>query len=75
MTLRLQPTAWLRHLTATSLLLLKTGFVLDDVTKELISTGTEAQRAAAIVKVLDSTYKGFNRSLRDTPAGQFHNLS
>jgi hypothetical protein len=50
--------------------LTKTGFVLDDVTKELISTGTEAQRAAAIVKVLDSTYKGFNKSLRDTPAGQ-----
>jgi hypothetical protein len=55
--------------------LTKTGFVLDDVTKELISTGTEAQRAAAIVKVLDSTYKGFNRSLRDTPAGQFQILS
>jgi hypothetical protein len=55
--------------------LTKTGFVLDDVTKELISTGTEAERAAAIVKVLDSTYKGFNRSLRDTPAGQFQILS
>ena len=51
--------------------LTKTGFVLDDVTKELISTGTESQRAAAIVKVLDSTYKGFNRSLRDTPEGKF----
>jgi hypothetical protein len=50
--------------------LTKTGFVLDDVTKELISTGTESQRAAAIVKVLDSTYKGFNRSLRDTPEGK-----
>jgi hypothetical protein len=55
--------------------LTKTGFVLDDVTKELISTGTEAERAAAIVKVLDSTYKGFNRSLRDTPAGQFQILA
>jgi hypothetical protein len=51
--------------------LTKTGFVLDDVTKQLISTGTESQRAAAIVKVLDSTYKGFNRSLRDTPEGKF----
>jgi hypothetical protein len=51
--------------------LTRTGFVLDDVTKELISTGTESERAAAIVKVLDSTYKGFNRSLRDTPGGQF----
>jgi hypothetical protein len=55
--------------------LTKTGFVLDDVTKELISTGTESERAAAIVKVLDSTYKGFNKSLRDTPAGQFQVLA
>jgi hypothetical protein len=55
--------------------LTKTGFVLDDVTKELISTGTEAQRAAAIVKVLDSTYKGFNRSLRDAPGNEFIVLS
>jgi hypothetical protein len=45
--------------------------VLDDATKKLISSGTEAERAAAIVKVLDSTYKGFNRSLRQTPEGNF----
>jgi hypothetical protein len=51
--------------------LTKTGFVLDDVTKELIKNGTESERAAALVKVLDSTYKGFNRSLRNTPSGQF----
>lgn len=51
--------------------LTKTGFVLDDATKKLISSGTEAERAAAIVKVLESTYKGFNRSLRDTPEGNF----
>jgi hypothetical protein len=55
--------------------LTKTGFVLDDVTKELISNGTESERAAALVKVLDSTYKGFNRSLRDTPTGQFQILA
>jgi hypothetical protein len=55
--------------------LTKTGFVLDDVTKELIANGTESERAAALVKVLDSTYKGFNRSLRDTPSGQFIILS
>jgi hypothetical protein len=55
--------------------LTKTGFVLDDVTKELIANGTESERAAALVKVLDSTYKGFNRSLRDTPAGQFQILA
>ena len=46
--------------------LTKTGFVLDAATKKLISTGSEAERAAAIVKVLNSTYKGFNESLRDT---------
>jgi hypothetical protein len=39
--------------------LTKTGFVLDEVTKKTISTGTESERAAAIVKVLDSTYKEF----------------
>ena len=55
--------------------LTKTGFVLDDVTKELIKNGTESERAAALVKVLDSTYKGFNRSLRDTPTGQFQILA
>ena len=50
--------------------LTKTGFVLDDVTKDLIKNGTEAERAAALVKVLDSTYKGFNESLRQTSSGQ-----
>lgn len=54
--------------------LTRTGFVLDDVTKELISNGTEAERAAAIVEVLNSTYKGFNASLLDTPEGQFIKL-
>ena len=45
--------------------LTKTGFVLDDVTKKTISSGTESERAAAIVEVLNSTYKGFNETLRD----------
>lgn len=54
--------------------LTRVGFVLDDHTKKLISSGTEAERAAAIVDVLDSTYKGFNASLRDTPAGQMQAL-
>jgi hypothetical protein len=44
--------------------LTKTGFVLDDVTKKTIATGTESERAAALVAVLDSTYKDFNKSLR-----------
>jgi len=50
--------------------LTRVGFVLDENTKKQISSGTEAERAEAIVRVLDSTYKGFNKSLRDTPAGR-----
>ena len=46
--------------------LTRVGFVLDDATKKLISSGTESERAAAIVKVLSSTYEGFNENLRDT---------
>jgi hypothetical protein len=55
--------------------LTRTGFVLDDVTKDLIKNGTEAERAAALVKVLNSTYKDFNKNLRDTPMGQFQVLA
>ena len=50
--------------------LTRAGFVLDDTTKALISNGTEAERAAAIVDVLTSTYGGFNESLRETTEGQ-----
>jgi len=46
--------------------LTRVGFVLDDQTKKLISSGTESERAAAIVDVLNSTYEGFNETLRDT---------
>ncbi|TFH72388.1 hypothetical protein E3V39_12470 [Gammaproteobacteria bacterium LSUCC0112] len=49
--------------------LTRVGFVLDDVTKELISNGTEAERAAALVKVLNSTYEGFNEAARETADG------
>jgi hypothetical protein len=45
--------------------LTKTGFVLDEATKKLISSGTESERAAAVVDVLNSTYAGFNETLRD----------
>jgi hypothetical protein len=55
--------------------LTRTGFVLDDVTKDLIKNGTEAERAAALVTVLNSTYKDFNKNLRDTPMGQFQVLA
>ena len=54
--------------------LTKSGFVLDEQTKKLISTGTEAERAAAIVDVLSSTYGGFNEAIADTPEGQMVQL-
>lgn len=49
--------------------LTKTGFVLDENTKALISNGTETERVAALAKVLDSTYAGMNETLRKTAAG------
>jgi hypothetical protein len=55
--------------------LTRTGFVLDETTKNLIKNGTEAERAEALVKVLNSTYKDFNKNLRDTPMGQFQVLA
>jgi hypothetical protein len=55
--------------------LTRTGFVLDDVTKKMIKEGTETERAAALVKVLNSTYKDFNANLRNTDAGQMQVLA
>jgi hypothetical protein len=54
--------------------LTRTGFVLDANTKKMISNGTETERAAAIVKVLNSTYKGFNKELLKTPEGKLQAL-
>lgn len=50
--------------------LTKVGFVLDDVTKEMISNGTEMERVEAIASVLDSTYVGMGETLRNTMNGQ-----
>jgi len=50
--------------------LTKSGFVLDENTKALISNGTEAERAAAIVDVLSSTYGGFNEAAAQTTEGR-----
>lgn len=50
--------------------LTRVGFVMDKATKDTIKYGSESERAAAIVEVLDSTYKGFNESLAKTPEGQ-----
>ena len=55
--------------------LTKVGFVLDSVTKKTIATGSESERAAAIVKVLESTYKGFNERRAQTPAGKMQLLA
>jgi len=55
--------------------LTKSGFVLDENTKKIIKNGTEAERVEEIVKVLNSTYKGFNESLRQTSAGQLAALA
>jgi uncharacterized membrane protein YgcG len=50
--------------------LTKSGFVLDETTKEMIKNGTEAERSAALVEVLGSTYEGFNAAARETAQGQ-----
>jgi hypothetical protein len=55
--------------------LTRVGFVLDEVTKKTIASGSESERAAAIVKVLESTYKGFNERLAQTPAGKMQLLA
>jgi hypothetical protein len=55
--------------------LTKVGFVLDETTKKTIKNGTEAERAAALVAVLDSTYKDFNKNLALTDAGQMQILA
>ena len=55
--------------------LTKVGFVLDETTKKTIKNGTESERAAALVAVLDSTYKDFNKNLAKTDAGQMQILA
>ena len=55
--------------------LTRTGFVLDEFTKKTIKEGTETERAAALVKVLNSTYKDFNANLRNTDAGKMQVLA
>jgi uncharacterized protein YukE len=37
----------------------RTGFVLSDYDKKMIKTGTEGERAAAIVRILGTTYRDF----------------
>ncbi|MFA5168819.1 MAG: hypothetical protein WC530_09860 [Candidatus Omnitrophota bacterium] len=49
--------------------LTNTGFILDEHTKKLISTGNEEERLTAITDVLNSTYAGFNAQARNTSEG------
>ena len=55
--------------------LTKTGFVLDEATKNTIKNGTESERTAAIIAVLDSTYKDFNKNLGETDSGKMAKLA
>lgn len=55
--------------------LTRTGFVLDETTKNMIANGSETQRTAALVKVLNSTYKGFNETLTETTEGKLQKLN
>lgn len=45
------------------------GFILDEDTKAMIKNGTETERVAALVSVLNSTYEGMNEAQRNTSAG------
>ena len=46
------------------------GFNLTEYEKNLISTGTESQKAAGLVSILSGTYGGFNEALAKTPEGR-----
>ena len=46
--------------------LTRTWFILDEETKSLIENGSEMEKVNAIVKVLNSTYRGFNQTAWET---------
>ena len=49
--------------------LTRRGFKIDENTKQIIAHGTETEKAAAIVKYLESVYKGTNAAMRETSTG------
>lgn len=51
------------------------GFILDEATKKLVKEGTETERVAALVSVLNSTYEGMNETQRKTSAGMEKGLT
>lgn len=50
--------------------LTKSGFILDEHTKNLIKNGTESEKAAALAQVLGSTYGGFAADATQTAIGK-----
>ena len=50
--------------------LTRTGFILDAETKSLIENWTEMEKVEAIVKVLNTTYKDFNKIATETAEGK-----
>ena len=54
--------------------LTRQGFVLTDVQKKMLTTGSESERAAALTAILNSTYKDFNKTLAQTPEGRMIKL-
>jgi hypothetical protein len=55
--------------------LTRVGFVLDDYDKKMVKTGTENERADAIVRILNTTYKDFAVTAGTTAAGGMAQLS
>jgi hypothetical protein len=54
--------------------LTRTGFVMDEATKATIANGTEAERSAALIRVLGSTYADFNVKAKETSEGGMQSL-
>ena len=51
------------------------GVTLTEAQKEIIKTGTEEQKAAAVAEALAANYGDFNKKLAQTPQGQVKQLS
>jgi len=50
------------------------GVTLDDNSTKILTNGTEAEKAAELVKVLGQNYGEVNKALRDTPQGRITGL-
>jgi len=54
--------------------LTRSGFILDETTKNLIANGNETERVQALVEVLNSTYRNFNSDALLTAEGQIQRV-